>query len=217
MPRICFLVLAGFVLSGAAAAGPDGLVHVIDGDTIRVSSETVRLHGIDAPEIDQDCTRPDGEKWACGRWSAQEVHRLFEGRRATCETMETDRYGRTVARCEVNGRDMGAAIVESGLATAFRRYSDDYVEIEKAAILAGRGIFGSDLDPPAEFRAMEPVAPQQAPGRCVIKGNISSSGRIYHVPGQEHYAKTRVNEARGERWFCTEAEARAAGWRKARR
>lgn len=54
---------------------------------------------------------------------------------------------------------------------------------------------------------------------CNIKGNISYYGgeRIYHVPGQEYYSATRINLLKGERWFCSEAEARAAGWRKARR
>ncbi len=50
-----------------------------------------------------------------------------------------------------------------------------------------------------------------------IKGNVSISGeRIYHVPGQAYYDETRIDRGRGERWFCSEAEARAAGWRRAR-
>ncbi|MFO0997127.1 MAG: hypothetical protein U1F33_10630 [Alphaproteobacteria bacterium] len=53
---------------------------------------------------------------------------------------------------------------------------------------------------------------------CRIKGNISESGeRIYHVPGGAFYDKTAISPARGERWFCTESEARAAGWRRSRR
>lgn len=53
--------------------------------------------------------------------------------------------------------------------------------------------------------------------RCDIKGNISRTGaRIYHVPGDRYYESTRISPPRGERWFCTEAEARAAGWRRAR-
>jgi hypothetical protein len=52
---------------------------------------------------------------------------------------------------------------------------------------------------------------------CNIKGNISASGeRIFHVPGQRYYQATRISAARGERWFCSEAEARNAGWRRAR-
>ena len=52
---------------------------------------------------------------------------------------------------------------------------------------------------------------------CLIKGNISSNGRIYHVPGGQYYDRTGINESSGERWFCSEAEARAAGWRRSRR
>ena len=56
------------------------------------------------------------------------------------------------------------------------------------------------------------------PGACTIKGNISSTAeRIYHVRGGQYYGATKVNLAKGERWFCTEAEARAAGWRRSRR
>ena len=52
---------------------------------------------------------------------------------------------------------------------------------------------------------------------CNIKGNVNTRGeRIYHVPGQRYYDKTRISAAHGERWFCSEEEARAAGWRKSR-
>jgi len=53
---------------------------------------------------------------------------------------------------------------------------------------------------------------------CSIKGNVSiSTGeRIYHVPGQMHYAETVISPQYGERWFCSEAKAVAAGWRKSR-
>lgn len=53
---------------------------------------------------------------------------------------------------------------------------------------------------------------------CNIKGNISynTGEKIYHVPGQEYYSETRISLLKGERWFCSEEEARAAGWRKSR-
>lgn len=60
-----------------------------------------------------------------------------------------------------------------------------------------------------------PALAQQ--GECNIKGNVSTQGeRIYHVPGQEYYNDTRIQASHGERWFCSEAEARAAGWRKSK-
>lgn len=53
--------------------------------------------------------------------------------------------------------------------------------------------------------------------KCVIKGNISSRGeKIYHVPGQRYYKATKIDLKRGERWFCTEKDARKAGWRKSK-
>jgi hypothetical protein len=50
---------------------------------------------------------------------------------------------------------------------------------------------------------------------CRIKGNVSNSGRIYHLPGSGSYARTTIDESEGERWFCTPEEAEAAGWRAA--
>lgn len=52
---------------------------------------------------------------------------------------------------------------------------------------------------------------------CDIKGNVNTRGeKIYHVPGQKYYAETRISPAHGERWFCSEEEAEAAGWRKSK-
>lgn len=60
-----------------------------------------------------------------------------------------------------------------------------------------------------------PVAVAQTPPSCLIKGNVSARGeRIYHLPGCRYYAATRIDPARGERWFCSEQEALAAGWRR---
>ncbi|MFC6759221.1 hypothetical protein ACFQFQ_06480 [Sulfitobacter porphyrae] len=53
---------------------------------------------------------------------------------------------------------------------------------------------------------------------CRIKGNINAAGdRIYHMPGQAFYDRTGIRPEQGERWFCSEAQARASGWRPARR
>lgn len=61
-------------------------------------------------------------------------------------------------------------------------------------------------------------APQPAPGKCDIKGNISNKGeKIYHVPGGQFYGATKISASKGERWFCSEAEAVKAGWRKSMR
>ena len=67
--------------------------------------------------------------------------------------------------------------------------------------------------PLAEIPTVDEASSRQG---CRIKGNIGSSGRIYHVPGTAAYEKTRIDESKGERWFCTEEEAQAAGWRAPR-
>ena len=62
------------------------------------------------------------------------------------------------------------------------------------------------------------VANDNATDQCRIKGNISRSGeRIYHVPGGQYYDRTKIGLSKGERWFCSEAEAIAAGWRRSKR
>ncbi len=227
MSRLYALVLPFLLLPLAAVAGADlsGRVRVVDADTWEVGRVRVRLFGIDAPELDQTCRWPDGREWACGRWASDEARRRFGGRRAECEAVDIDRYGRVVARCLVDGRDAGRELVAEGIAFAYRRYSMDYDLDEKGAAINGRGLHGAQVQSPAEFRRARRAARRAAgrpdpaaPGGCVIKGNISSSGaRIYHLPGQENYAATRIDPRRGERWFCSESEARAAGWRRARR
>ena len=79
--------------------------------------------------------------------------------------------------------------------------------------------FRRDSTPPWEWlqiRSLELAqsADENVPSQCVIKGNINSKGeRIFHVPGGRYYDRTKIDTSKGERWFCTEAEAKAAGWR----
>lgn len=201
-----------------AVADVTGVVHVIDGDTFDVGGMRVRLHGIDAPEVDQTCTSDSRGEWACGAFVRDEIRARYQGAQATCDQIDTDRYGRVIAKCFVQGRDVGEAIVSDGLAEAYRRYSMDYDLAEKAAQVTQTGLWASEMQSPAAYRAAQrnvaPVDP--AVGDCFIKGNISNSGRIYHMPHNQYYQNTRINEANGERWFCSETEAQAAGWRAAR-
>ncbi len=216
MLRICSAIVL-LCLPTLAMAELRGPVIVIDADTIDVAGTRIRLHAIDAPELDQGCETEQGTTFDCGAWVTAQVRARFEGRQAVCTRRDTDRYGRTVATCAVGGEDMGREIVAEGWAFAYRRYGLDYDLEEKAAYVAGRGLHGLRVQSPAWFRktrAKGRIPPDPA---CRIKGNVSGNGHIYHVPGQEYYEQTGINEARGERWFCSAAEARAAGWRPARR
>ncbi|WP_296425453.1 thermonuclease family protein [Yoonia sp.] len=214
MIRFCSLLLALFYAT-ATCAVPNGALRVIDADTFDVGGVRVRLFGIDAPELGQPCAS-DGREWDCGRWARDLVLDRFQGRQARCTQIDIDRYNRVVASCDVDGIDLGAAIVGDGLAWAYRRYSSIYDLDEKAAAVAERGLWGFTVQMPAAYRATR-IAGRDAPDQtCTIKGNISNNGRIYHLAGGRSYARTGINTRNGERWFCTVADAEAAGWRAAR-
>lgn len=212
------LLCAFFLILQAtlAAATPNGTLRVIDADTYDVGGVRVRLFGIDAPEIGQPCSA-QGREWDCGRWARDMVRDQFEGQRATCQEQDVDRYGRVVATCQVNGVDMGGHIVSAGWAWAYRQYSSLYDLDEKAAAVVGRGLWAVTIERPSDYRAGRIVNSAAPDAACAIKGNISANGRIYHMPGNQNYARTSINEQSGEHWFCTTAEAEAAGWRAARR
>lgn len=208
-------VMAGRDLSGAAS--------VIDGDTIVIAGTHVRLAGIDAPEHDQTCRDRAGRAYRCGAAATAALVRLARGGPVDCAVTGADRYGRSLAVCRRGGAELNRAMVAEGWALAYRRYSSAYVADEAAASAGRRGLWAGSFTPPWDFRhahaaAVVPAAAGGAPPdpRCAIKGNISKSGRIYHLPGSADYARTRISTAKGERWFCSEAEALAAGWRARR-
>ncbi len=221
MLRVCatFVLLC---LPFLAFAEPNGVVRVIDADTWDVGDQRVRLFGIDAPELAQTCTNAKGETWACGLWASDLARKRFDGKNARCDAITHDRYGRVVARCFVGDMDVGRELVADGLAFAYRKYSLAYDLDEKGAAVNARGLHTSTLQSPSEFRAARLTNARDSDPPtdhdCVIKGNISRQGaRIYHVPGQRGYFATRIRTGKGERWFCTEDEARNSGWRRARR
>jgi hypothetical protein len=111
-------------------------------------------------------------------------------------------------------------MVEQGHAVAYTKYSTDYVSSETSARQARRGIWAGQFEYPWDWRQARrapagSAKPQDTAQSCVIKGNISSSGeRIYHVPGVAFYDRTQISEGKGERWFCSEGDAKSSGWRR---
>lgn len=195
------------VLATTAAQGEPA--SVIDGDTIQVGEKTYRIEGIDAPEHGQKCG-----SWPCGKEATAAMAGLVEGHELECLEHGQDDFGRTIATCNVGDIDIGRAMVLSGLAWAFTRYSDTYVEEQAEAKRRGVGVWSGVFQTPWEFREERwEVEAQVAPEGCPIKGNISSNGKIYHPPWSPWYTRTKISVEKGERWFCDEAEAVAAGWR----
>lgn len=210
--------------SSAVAARP--ALRIIDGDTLELNGERHRLFGIDAPEAGATCIDTQARFWPCGEHATQRLRELTQHRAVRCEAVpgERDGYGRRISRCRADGIDVADRLVRDGLAWAYVKYSREHSEAQAQARQARRGVWQARNEPPwrmrarrrAERDALAEAREPTADAACRIKGNVSASGRIYHLPGSRDYAATRISTRRGERWFCSEADALAAGWRARR-
>jgi len=193
------------------------VIGIADGDTFTLLTSDkqqvkIRLAEIDAPESGQ----PYGNK------SKQYLSGLVFGNDVRVAVQTTDRYGRTVGRPYVGELDVCEEMVRVGAAWVYRQYvvDESLFDVENDARAARRGIWGLP-----ESEQVEPWnwrrglgSSGKTPEGCNIKGNINSKGdKIYHAPGTRSYGVTKINESKGERWFCSEEEATAAGWRAPRR
>lgn len=227
------IVTALLALPALAAEPIIGRASVTDGDTVLIRGTRIRLYGIDAPESAQLCQDSAGRDYRCGQKSALALADHIGEAPITCEPRDTDKYGRTVAVCRRGPEDLSAWMVEQGYATAYQRYSRDYVRVETTARALRRGLWAGTFDPPSDWRRAKrangvetrpemanaaETSPPPLPTTCTIKGNVSRSGeRIYHRPESREYARVVIDAKAGERMFCSEAEAQAAGWRASRR
>lgn len=229
--KILLLLAVALIASWARDAFADPLVgraSVIDGDTIEIHGERVRFNGIDAPESAQLCQDAKGHDYRCGQVAAKALDKFLSQLRPTrCDFVERDRYGRFVGDCyRADGQSVAKWLVRNGHAMDWPRYSNGaYADDQATAKSARLGIWAGTFQAPWDWRAAQsaaaativPLVSSPQTGGCNIKGNISKKGeRIYHVPGQKHYEKTVISERDGERWFCSEDEARKAGWRKSK-
>jgi endonuclease YncB( thermonuclease family) len=125
----------------------EGSVFVVDGDTLRVGEVSVRLKGLDAPELDQICER-SGRSYRCGEYAREALVRLVAGRPVRCRADGRDRYRRSLARCSVGERDLGATMVEQGDAVAY----GDYEAEEARARTRRAGIWAGSFEEPRLWR-----------------------------------------------------------------
>jgi endonuclease YncB( thermonuclease family) len=229
-----------FLPAVASAADITGIARVREGDQVQIGNIRVRLGGIDAPSVDQLCLNHSGERWTCGIAARDELIKHADNKPWTCHVRQTDRRGRQVARCEVDGEDIQKWMVKSGWALSYVRFSHDYDADEKAAREAKAGMWQGAFIAPWDWRvrnkktvilgtakppanahaillasASGPVAPSPD---CTIKGNVNGAGEcIYHRPTSRWYAQIKMQISKGTRWFCSVDDAEAAGCRETRR
>ena len=195
---------------------------VIDGDTLIVQfpdkkTEKVRLIGVDTPETEH----PSKQVEHYGKEASAFTKRIADGKKVRLELDQAFKakkhrgvYGRLLAyifiqQADGSWLDLNAELIKQGYAHAYTRFPfsrlEEFRKLEKEAREAKRGLWAEEV---------KPVQVKQT-DKCLIKGNIGSKGKkIYHMPGMRCYKKTKIDESKGERWFCTEEEAVQAGWRK---
>jgi endonuclease YncB( thermonuclease family) len=129
-----------------------GLARIVDGDTIWIGMTKIRLHGIDAPEMRQECVGRDGASYRCGDASTDSLHVLVGSEPVRCEGDTYDRYKRLIAVCYSGTVNLNAELVRLGWALAYRRYSKEYISAEKEAKAAKRGMWAGTFNKPWEWR-----------------------------------------------------------------
>jgi endonuclease YncB( thermonuclease family) len=222
------------------AADITGIPKIREADQVQIGNSRIRLEAIDAPSVDQLCLNTNGERWTCGVAARDELIKHAETKSWSCRTVHTDRRGRSIARCEVDGEDIQKWLVRNGWALAYTRQSHDYEADEAVAREAKAGMWQGAFIAPWDWRvrnkkttilgAAKPpdnanaillasasgsVAPSPD---CTIKGNVNHAGEcIYHTPASRWYAQIKMQIAKGTRWFCSVEEAEAAGCRETRR
>ena len=208
--------LSNFKLPGLSAKPIEGRASAAAGDILRVDNKLIRLAGIEAPDRQQSCTRqPGNKKWRCGEQAQAALERLLRGKTVSCLPAGTDDAERITAKCMVDGRDLAADLVTEGHAFAASSLFGGYAFLEAEAKQKKAGVWAGDAERPEAYREkLWEAAKKTAPDGCPIKGRMTSSGaKIYVLPWAGDYAGAAVRTTKGERWFCSEREALAAGWR----
>lgn len=128
-----------------------GKAKVIDGDTIHIGKDKIRLHGIDAPEIKQTC-KMNNNYWNCGIESQKSLIDFILLKDVNCEIIDTDQYKRLIGICYVDNKNINQYMVKNGWAIAYRHYSLKFVKDEEFAKKNKLGIWIGSFEDPYIFR-----------------------------------------------------------------
>ena len=155
MPRsrtaLWIVILAVVAALGAlyrpSDRGVQGTAFVTDGDSLRVQGVVIRLKGVDAPELHQTCSR-EGRPYRCGEAARQALLERIAGRPVACRIEGRDRYRRSLARCRIDGQDLGAWLVLEGFAVGYHGYEAE----ESIARRRGVGLWAGEFERPSVWR-----------------------------------------------------------------
>ena len=151
--RFLSLIIASALAAlGALVAPPpgrtiEGSARVVDGDTLWIGRSKIRIRGIDAPERQQSCAL-DRHSYACGHTATEALRQRLEGKTIACRISGRDRYDRMLARCSLDGDDIGAWLVREGLAVSY----GDYEREESAARRRKIGLWAGNFERPGDWR-----------------------------------------------------------------
>jgi endonuclease YncB( thermonuclease family) len=234
---------AFFLAVQASPAGAAGAI-VRSGDTIQLGNITYRLDGIDAPELDQICIDDHADPWNCGTDLRDQLTRLIGGRTVTCEDLGPDQSFKKwhVGVCAVEGdtASLNQALVRLGFAISFEPAVKVHLkEDTDAAKASARGIWKGCFVAPQEFRAgkkdgallgascqadhdaairavLFPDDPAMPPacsikGKFAVRAHVTGNVGIYQLQACTGYPTL----TKPDRWFCSEDDAQAAGFRRA--
>lgn len=158
---VCFAIFiakANFLPNTALSSNYDlsgrvSITQVSDGDSLRSGDLRIRLFGIDAPELKQQCLDQSEVLWDCGVAAQRQLNALIGiNKDLQCSLNYVDRYGRLVMQCFNGSIDIGAAMVRSGHALAYRHFSNFYTAEEEQAKTSLLGIWRGTFSPPWEWR-----------------------------------------------------------------
>lgn len=237
--RIAIVLLLS-ILIGAGQAAADAVVN--DGDTLTLDGIRYRLEGVDAPELDQVCTDQVGETWACGLEARERLKAFVAERKVACTDISPNPGSGRIARCRAGSDDLGQWLVREGWALSTEPPATArYLELQADAHAHHRGIWkgcfvaAQDLrrwskakaellgECPVtmsdERRTRDLLFPDRPamPPQCAIKGKLALRARVTGHVGIYHLRTCRTYARAGtpQRWFCSEEDAKAAGFRKA--
>jgi endonuclease YncB( thermonuclease family) len=221
---LTLLVGAGWLAWRAAAALPslmtdasatlEGRAVAVSGDALRVARTTVALSGIEAPVDGQTCESEGARSWRCDTAAKIALAHLLRSGAVTCELSGSDDQGRRIGTCREGQTDIAAELVRNGNVFAETGFFSSYGSLENEARETKVGIWRGEAKRPSDYRAQKwEEAKRESPEGCPIKGNVTRGRRIYVLPWAQGYERVKISSRRGERWFCSEDEAIAAGWK----